>query len=102
MGLLSFVNMLAVIPFRALVLSWLWYWFVTPVFGLSVPSLPLLYGLTLVASFLTHQISTTDIAVHAALEEDAQVKLRFVHMAMLWVWPVLLLLFGFVTSRFVS
>lgn len=40
--------------FNTWVLSHLWGWFVTPIFGFAVPKLYLLYGLILTIAFFQH------------------------------------------------
>lgn len=40
---------------RAWALSYLWVWFVTPIFGLTVPTFGLLYGFSMIVSYMTHQ-----------------------------------------------
>jgi hypothetical protein len=37
------------------VLTILWGWFVTPAFGLAVPSIPIMLGLSLIVGYMTHQ-----------------------------------------------
>ncbi len=43
----------------AIVLSALWGWFITPLFGIPVPPLPMVAGLSMVAKFLTHSQQST-------------------------------------------
>jgi hypothetical protein len=55
---LAFVGLVGIVfltsAFSTWVLSNLWGWYVTPIFGLAVPQLHLLYGLVLVVAFLQH------------------------------------------------
>lgn len=45
------IGMLLVV-FNCFILSTLWGWFITPDFGLKVPSYPVLYGLMLIIAFV--------------------------------------------------
>lgn len=55
-GMPLFVGlMVALGALHAWVLSKLWTWFVTPIFGIETPALPLLFGLSLIVSLMTHQ-----------------------------------------------
>lgn len=42
------------------VMTILWGWFVTPAFGLAVPSIPIMLGLSLILSYITHQTIYTE------------------------------------------
>lgn len=45
----------ALLAWQGYVLTILWGWFITPAFGLTVPSVPLAIGVALVCSMLTKQ-----------------------------------------------
>src|SRR5688500_6362082 len=48
------------IIFTGYVLTILWGWFVTPAFGLAVPSIPIMLGLSLIVGYSTHKIPNTE------------------------------------------
>lgn len=43
----------------AVVVSALWGWFITPTFGIAVPPLPVVAGLSLFAHYVTYQSQST-------------------------------------------
>lgn len=45
---------------NAAIFSKLWIWFITPAFAVKVPTYPILYGLIICASFLTHSSKSSD------------------------------------------
>lgn len=70
LGLPFFVGMMIALgAFEAWVLSKLWLWYIVPVFNIPVPSLPLLFGLSLVAHVLTHQTTPTSLPKDTSKEE---------------------------------
>lgn len=53
-SLIGIVGGIIIAFFGCVTLSYLWGWFITPEFHIKVPSYPVLYGLSLIAMFLTH------------------------------------------------
>jgi hypothetical protein len=56
--LLAFVGLVGLVFLTTLFTTWvlsnLWAWYITPIFGLAVPQLHLLYGLVLIVAFISH------------------------------------------------
>lgn len=79
---------------KGYVLTVLWAWFVTPIFGLPLLALAPAIGLSLVVSFLTYQ--------HGVAQDDkgdfSDRMAKGVAMGLLW--PAMALCIGLVVSQF--
>jgi len=78
------------------VLTKLWFWFINPIFGLALLTLPQAMGLSLIISFLTHQIVDTEPKKESATTKIATSLVR------LFITPLLFLLIGFIIKQFMG
>lgn len=95
--MLSLIVLVLAIPatiFRAWVMQQLWGWFVLPGFGVAVPSMAILLGLsTLIGMFVYHDTPRTrdDTVADAALRTGAT----------MFAWPLMSLAVGWVYQHWV-
>ena len=78
---------------RGYAFSILWGWFIVPIFGLPVLSIPLAIGLSMVVSFLTYQF------IHTV--DDRSVKDKAIEGISLGILhPAFALFFGWIVTLF--
>lgn len=95
--LLAFVGITAMLVigsiWRGYVFSVLWKWFIVPIFGLPLLSIPVAIGIALVASFLAYQY-------HYVKDERSESEKLFGAMGIMMFYPALVLLIGWIVTLF--
>lgn len=81
---------------RAYVLTVMWAWFVVPTFHVSGLSMPMAYGLSLLVAMLTSNKTGNEAeSTNSATEKFANA------MALSFILPAIVLLFGWITTKFI-
>ena len=93
MFLIWLISLPFTMMYHAFVVAKLWAWFIVPTFGLDPLTLPVAYGLSLIASFLTYQ--------HDFSSDNADFGGHFSEgLIVAIVMPTVALFFGFIVSSF--
>lgn len=92
MQLLVFIAGFIALFLKGFIFTYLWKWFVIPVFAVDPISIPLAIGLSIIASFLT--VNMNDITELSS--EEQLVKIIY-----MYVYPIIVFGVAFVVQAFI-